>query len=74
MTVGLLAVPLFLLCHRFEWDTAQLVVGCFGAIIAMFWAPLNTYVGLRVGERIEWMCALVAFIPCPFWIWWCVTH
>ena len=74
MSLGLLSVPFFLFFHRHNLEIMQIVVGTIGVAIAIYWAPLNLYVGFRVGDRIEQLCALFAFMPCAFWIWWFVTN
>ena len=74
MSLGLLSVPFYLFFHRHDLEIMQIVVGTIGVAIAIYWAPLNLYVGFRAGDRFEQLCALFAFMPCAFWIWWFVTN
>ena len=74
MLVGVLSVPAFLLCRQLGLEIAQIVVGTLGYTIAILWAPMNIYIGLRTGARTELVSGLIAAVPCMFWLWWTITH
>ena len=73
--VSVLSVPLFLLLQQLESEPMLLMVpGILGGVASFYSAPINIYVGLRTGSRLEWLCGLIALCPIPFWLWIFITN
>ena len=73
--VSVLSVPLFLLLQHLDYDPLLLMVpGILGGVASFYSAPINIYIGLRTGARLEWLCGLIALSPIPFWLWIFITN